>query len=116
MAHNSLPFANKTDKNGDAESAFGKFLEENNIKHILARIKHPQTNGKIEKWYDTYEKSRKLFLKQYPDACIGDKGHAYSAYVWISLTWFHLRAAAPRMPRQLCCGVRRRRFTFSKIL
>jgi hypothetical protein len=20
-----------------------------------------------------------LFLKQYPDACIGDKGHAYSA-------------------------------------
>ena len=27
----------------------------------MARIKHPQTNGKIEKWYHTYEKSRKLF-------------------------------------------------------
>ena len=54
-------FANKTDKNGESESAFRKFLDENNIKHILARIKHPQTNGKIEKWYHTYEKSRKLF-------------------------------------------------------
>lgn len=59
--HGTQFFANKTDKNGDSESAFEKFLEENNIKHIMARIKHPQTNGKIEKWYHTYEKSRKLF-------------------------------------------------------
>ena len=27
----------------------------------MARVKHPQTNGKIEKWYHTYEKSRKSF-------------------------------------------------------
>lgn len=59
--HGSQFFANKTDKNGDSESAFGQFLAENKIKHILARVKHPQTNGKIEKWYHTYEKSRKLF-------------------------------------------------------
>jgi transposase InsO family protein len=59
--HGTQFFANKTDKDGDSESAFEKFLEENKIKHILARIKHPQTNGKIEKWYHTYEKSRKLF-------------------------------------------------------
>jgi putative transposase len=59
--HGSQFFANKMDRNGDSESAFGQFLAENEIKHILARIKHPQTNGKIEKWYHTYEKSRKLF-------------------------------------------------------
>lgn len=59
--HGTQFFANKTDKDGDSESAFEKFLEENKIRHILARIKHPQTNGKIEKWYHTYEKSRKLF-------------------------------------------------------
>ena len=59
--HGSQFFANKTDKDGDFESAFEKFLAKNEIKHILARVKHPQTNGKIEKWYHTYEKSRKLF-------------------------------------------------------
>jgi len=46
--HGSQFFANKTDKNGESESAFSQFLEENGIKHILARVKHPQTNGKIE--------------------------------------------------------------------
>lgn len=59
--HGSQFFANKTDKNGESESSFGEFLAKNEIKHILARVKHPQTNGKIEKWYHTYEKSRKLF-------------------------------------------------------
>ena len=59
--HGSQFFANKSDKNGDSECAFGQFLAENRIKHILARVKHPQTNGKIEKWFHTYEKSRKLF-------------------------------------------------------
>jgi putative transposase len=59
--HGTQFFANKTDKNGESESAFSAFLAKNEIKHILARVKHPQTNGKIEKWYHTYEKSRKSF-------------------------------------------------------
>ena len=59
--HGTQFFANKTDKNGESECAFDAFLAKNEIKHILARVKHPQTNGKIEKWYHTYEKSRKLF-------------------------------------------------------
>jgi len=59
--HGTQFFANKADKDGESESAFGQFLAKNEIKHILARVKHPQTNGKIEKWYHTYEKSRKLF-------------------------------------------------------
>lgn len=59
--HGTQFFANKMDKNGDSESAFDAFLAKNEIKHILARVKHPQTDGKIEIWYHTYEKSRKLF-------------------------------------------------------
>jgi putative transposase len=54
-------FANKRDKNGKADSKFENFLEENKIKHIKSRVNHPQTNGKIEKWNDTYEINRFKF-------------------------------------------------------
>ena len=59
--HGTQFYANKIDKKGHSKSAFGQFLADNEIVHILAAIKHPQTNGKIEKWYHTYEKSRKSF-------------------------------------------------------
>jgi len=51
-------YTNKKDKNGMSESKFEAFLKENGIKHIKARVKHPQINGKVEKWYDLYEKQR----------------------------------------------------------
>ena len=39
-----------------AESGpFTKWCEERNIKHILGRVHHPQTNGKIERWFGTYK-------------------------------------------------------------
>jgi len=34
---------------------FTKFCEDNGIKHILGRVHHPQTNGKIERWFGTYK-------------------------------------------------------------
>ena len=46
--HGSQFFANKTDKNGESESSFGEFLAKNEIKHILARVMHPQTNGNMQ--------------------------------------------------------------------
>jgi putative transposase len=59
--HGTQFYANKRDKKGEADSRFENFLKENKIKHIKARIKHPQTNGKFEKWNDTYEKNRSRF-------------------------------------------------------
>ena len=35
--------------------AFSLFCQENGIKHILGRVHHPQTNGKIERWFGTYK-------------------------------------------------------------
>ena len=40
---------------------FQEFLRQKNIQHILCRIKHPQSNGKIEKWFDTYRLHRPAF-------------------------------------------------------
>jgi putative transposase len=54
-------YANKRDKRGDAESRFDAFLEKYKINHIKSRVNHPQTNGKFEKWNDTYEKNRHRF-------------------------------------------------------
>lgn len=54
-------FANKKDKNDESQSQFEEFLIQNGIKHIKARVHHPQTNGKVEKWYDLYEKQRSKF-------------------------------------------------------
>lgn len=34
---------------------FEEFCNENNIHHILGRVHHPQTNGKIERWFGTYK-------------------------------------------------------------
>lgn len=34
---------------------FTKWCEEREIKHILGRVHHPQTNGKIERWFGTYK-------------------------------------------------------------
>ncbi len=54
-------YANKKDKNDESESRFESFLAENQILHIKAGVKHPQTNGKVEKLYDLYEKYRLEF-------------------------------------------------------
>jgi transposase InsO family protein len=54
-------YANKRNKYGEADSKFESFLEEAKIRHIKSRVNHPQTNGKFEKWNDTYEKNRSRF-------------------------------------------------------
>ena len=43
------------------KSKFATFLEKQGIKHILCRIKHPQSNGKSEKFNDLYKNHRFAF-------------------------------------------------------
>jgi putative transposase len=53
--------AHRRDENGNWDSEFKQYLETQGIRPILARVKHPQTNGKIEKWFDAYKQFRKEF-------------------------------------------------------
>ena len=48
-----------TSHNGD--SRFRVFLDAHHIQQILCRIKHPQSNGKVERMFWTYEKHRDSF-------------------------------------------------------
>ena len=54
LSDNGTQFTN-TQKRGDINHEFTKFCINNEIKHILGRIHHPQTNGKIERWFGTYK-------------------------------------------------------------
>jgi len=45
----------------EENSRFVEYLKSKGIKQILCRIKHPQSNGKIEKWFDTYVRHRNAF-------------------------------------------------------
>ena len=47
--------------NRDGESRFEEYLKAHKIRHILCRIKHPQSNGKMERWFQTYKKHRDAF-------------------------------------------------------
>ena len=50
--------------NKGTEGQFQKFLAEQGIKHILCRIKHPQSNGKVERLFQTYEQHRDKFTNK----------------------------------------------------
>jgi len=45
----------------DANSRFRDYLQSKGIKPILCRIKHPQSNGKIEKWFGCYDRNREAY-------------------------------------------------------
>ena len=45
----------------DANSRFRDYLKSKVIKPILCKVKHPQSNGKIEKWFQAYDKHRRAY-------------------------------------------------------
>lgn len=47
--HGTQFYVNKRDLQGKSEHSFDMFCKKINIQYILARVKHPQTNGKMER-------------------------------------------------------------------
>lgn len=59
--HGTQFAANKQNKKGSSRSEFQRFLDKHGIKHIIGRVNHPQTNGKIERFFQEYKKKRSKF-------------------------------------------------------
>ena len=59
--HGSQFYANKRDSEGNAEHSFEQYLKSQGVKHILCRYNHPQSNGKVERWFQEYKRHRKGF-------------------------------------------------------
>ncbi len=45
------------------EHAYKAFLRNKGIKHIPSRVRNPQTNGKLERWHQEYERHRPSFKR-----------------------------------------------------
>jgi putative transposase len=71
------------------DNAFQQTLKHHGIQHIKTRVYHPQTNGKIERWFGTAKKLKKHY---------GDLNKTVKAYNndihHLSLTNGHLRTPA----------------------
>ena len=55
-------YATESEKKSKGSSEFEKHLEELGIRHILARVAHPQTNGKLERVYGEIQRKLPLFF------------------------------------------------------
>ena len=53
--HGSQFYANFGGMKADGISKFQQYLIDRKINHILGRVHHPQTNGKIERFYETFQ-------------------------------------------------------------
>jgi putative transposase len=54
-------YANEGERKEKGISQFETYLAEQEIKHILCRVNHPQTNGKLERFYGVYEQKQHQF-------------------------------------------------------
>jgi len=54
-------YANEGEKKKKGISQFEQYLEDHGIKHVPSRRNNPQTNGKIERWFQEYIKHRHRF-------------------------------------------------------
>jgi putative transposase len=61
MDHGSEFGAHRVHEDGSWNGDFKDHLEKHGIKPILARVKHPQTNGKLERFFGEYKKHRSAF-------------------------------------------------------
>ncbi|AKA49290.1 hypothetical protein IX51_09445 [uncultured archaeon] len=59
--HGTQFFSNGKNGEPGGPNEFQRFLESEGIRHILARVKHPQTNGKLERFNGTLKGLRKHF-------------------------------------------------------
>lgn len=59
--HGSQFYANSGEIKAATIGTFQQYLVSRKIKHILGRVHHPQTNGKIERFYETFQSKISYF-------------------------------------------------------
>ena len=65
--HGSTFCDNESGGRARGENRFQTYLEERGIRHILARVNHPQTNGKLERVHGEMERKLHLLMEASAD-------------------------------------------------
>jgi transposase InsO family protein len=77
MDHGSEFGAHRVHEDGTWNGDFKKHLEEHGIKPILGSVAHPQTNGKLERFFQEYKRHRAVFHSI--DDFIGSMNNSYES-------------------------------------
>ena len=75
--HGSQFYANEAEARKRGESAYEKKLVELGIRQILARVKHPQTNGKLERLHGEIQRKLHRFEASSHGAAVKDSGNGH---------------------------------------
>lgn len=59
--HGGEFYANRRDEDGNADHSFERYLADNGIQQTLCAVGRPQSNSKIERYFQTYDKHRWRF-------------------------------------------------------
>jgi len=89
-------YANQSEYKTKGASEFEKELVKLEIKHILARVNHPQTNGKLERFHGEIQRKQKWF--DTTDELV----HWYNyTKPYMSLDWDNLETTAKAFVRKM---------------
>ncbi len=94
--HGSQFYANQAEYKKKGASRFEQELVRLEIKHIMARVNHPQTNGKLERFHGEIQRKQKWF------GTINELVHWYN-YIkpHMSLDWDNLETPAKAYARKM---------------
>lgn len=75
--HGPKFYTNNRDRYGEANYAFETYLAANKLKHTICAVGRPQPIGKIERFFQIYEKHRSRFdtLDEFLEYCNTDRPH-----------------------------------------
>jgi len=97
LADNGAQFKNIL---GELGTKYSKLLEALGIKPIFARGYHPETKGKIERWFGTvlqmFLSEARVFIKQHPKYSLKDFNHEFKKWV----DWYNTKKPHWSLPQK----------------
>ncbi|MHA1456410.1 MAG: DDE-type integrase/transposase/recombinase [Promethearchaeota archaeon] len=103
LADNGAQFRNVL---GELGTKYSKLLEVLGIKPIFARSYHPETKGKIERWFGTviqmFLLEARVFINQHPEYSLKDFNHKFNEWVdWYNTSKPHWSLPQKTTPNKI---------------